>query len=601
MKLIYMYAYIFAIISLTIFLFKKITLLLKAPTSDTPRPTISPKPSKAPTLDPTPSPTLSFAPTLAPVITASPSEQLFQVITTRCYCRSPFRGISQTDLTNRFNAIVELLRSVMQQLLGPERANWGTRVVRVGSINARRLSTVEIARLLQDAGDEVEVEYEFTNSRECYNDDGCNDAEQEAAVQEGLGVLATVETVVASGQLQQTIVEEAPQAGLTEELGSVEVASVVVSTPQVELIDITAYPSIEKTPAPIAPTSSPTYDCEDSPFRFMVEKDGKMINRSCWWVRTKRNSRCRLPGVREMCPQSCWRCRNCADSTLRFKFEFNGNEDFRSCEWVARKDTAYRCIAVEGVSDTCPLTCGTCERSTGSPSTPPSESLSSLPSSAPTRKTTGSPTSSTPAPTVSPECSDSPLRFRVRKGGALINRYCEWVAAVPSRCSLEGISTACPQTCGTCNTCVDSSLSFKLSLDDDNYVTCAASLCNTEGVPETCRDTCGSCCSDVTGPFKFSYNGNTINRSCEWAGRKDTVTRCAVSEVSEKCPVTCGVTCGGGGGGGCSDVTGMFEFPYNGKTINRSCEWAGRKDTVTRCAVSEVSQNCPVTCGTCSD
>ena len=179
----------------------------------------------------------------------------------------------------------------MQKLLGPDRSNWGTRVVRIGSINARRLSIFEIAEILAGEDDEVEVEYEFTNSRECYSDDGCNDDEQAASVQEGQEVLSTVENVVASGQLQQTIVDDAGPAGLTEELANVIVEDVVVTTPVTEIIDTTAYPSIAKTATPVAPTSSPTYDCEDSPLRFKVEKDGKFINRYCSWVRVKRNSR----------------------------------------------------------------------------------------------------------------------------------------------------------------------------------------------------------------------------------------------------------------------------------------------------------------------
>ena len=224
-----------------------------------------------------------MVPTEAPVITPGPSAALFQVITTRCYCRSPFRGISQTDLQNRFSAIVSLLQSVMQKLLGPDRSNWGTRVVRVGSINTRRLSIFRVAEILSNQDDEVEVEYEFTNSQECISEDGCTVLEQEASVQEGLAVLSTVEAVVNSGELQQTIVEDSESVGLTEELANVVVNEVVVSTPEVVVIETTAYPSIYTTPAPMSPTSSPTYDCEDSPLRFKVKKDGELISRTCSW------------------------------------------------------------------------------------------------------------------------------------------------------------------------------------------------------------------------------------------------------------------------------------------------------------------------------
>mmetsp|Transcript_26278 Transcript_26278/g.39385 ORF Transcript_26278/g.39385 Transcript_26278/m.39385 type:complete len:1408 (+) Transcript_26278:130-4353(+) len=522
----------------------------KEPTSDTPKPTTSTKPSYHPTNSPTTNPTTTVAPSAGPVITSSPSEPLFQTIVTTCSCTSPFRGISPSDLANRFAAIVSLLQAVMQKLLGPNRANWGTRVVRVGGIVARRLSIFEVAEIIAaaDQDDVVEVEYEFTNTRECYSDDGCNADEQATAVQEGFEVLATVETVVTTGQLQQTIIDDSDSAGLSEELSSVEVGEVTVSTPEIEVVDATAYPSIYKTPAPVVPTSSPTYDCEDSPLRFKVMKDGKLISRYCSWVRVKRNSRCKLPGIREQCPQSCWRCRNCADSTLRFKILNKGIEQMRSCEWVGRRDTVARCTMIEGVSLTCPLTCGTCTRKTASPSINGSGSPSSAPSTPPTPAVSVVPTSSTPVPSPTPACYDSPLRFRVEKGETFMNRYCSWVATIPKRCINDGVPSICPQSCGACDTCADSSLAFKLSEDDNDFVSCdwvgedTANRCSIEGVDRTCRATCGigSCCSDSTEQFQFTYNGNVINKFCEWAARKDTKNRCAVAEVSANCPETCG-------------------------------------------------------------
>ena len=129
-----------------------------------------------------------------------------------------------------------------------------------------------------------------------------------------------------------------------------------------------------------------------------------------------------------------------------------------------------------------------------------------------------------------------------------MNRFCSWVATIPNRCILAGVPSICPQSCGKCDACVDSSLAFKLSEDDNEFVSCewvgedTANRCNIEGVNRTCRATCGigSCCSDSTEQFQFTYNGNVINKFCEWAARKDTKNRCAVAEVSANCPETCG-------------------------------------------------------------
>ncbi len=232
---------------------------------------------------------------------------------------------------------------------------------------------------------------------------------------------------------------------------------------------------LQSSPAPIvtpSPTSSPTYDCEDSPFRFQVKRDGKFIRRNCAWVFVKPKSRCKLNGVKSHCPQTCRSCGDCANSKLRFKFNYNGVESFRLCDWVARKDTPTRC-AIEGVSTTCSLTCDTCNPTT--PTAPPS-----------------SPT----------DCKDSPFQFQVEKNGEIVGRNCSWVGINPNeRCALTGVRSHCTETCGSCEICTNSMLRFKFEFNGDNkFRSCAwvarkdtHTRCAVEGVGSTCLSTCGYC------------------------------------------------------------------------------------------------------------
>lgn len=108
-----------------------------------------------------------------------------------------------------------------------------------------------------------------------------------------------------------------------------------------------------------APTTSPTLSsrsCSDSTFRFrVVTDDGKNIARSCDWV-GRRQARCALNGVSATCPRTCGTCGICVDSPLRFKVP----EGTRSCEWVARKKTNKRCNQIMGMKKTCRATCRSC-------------------------------------------------------------------------------------------------------------------------------------------------------------------------------------------------------------------------------------------------
>lgn len=99
-------------------------------------------------------------------------------------------------------------------------------------------------------------------------------------------------------------------------------------------------------------------------------------------------------------------------------------------------------------------------------------------------------------------CSDSPLRFRLTLNGKNRFRRCSWVAKknTANRCRISGVSETCPDTCGSCSSCVDSPHRFKLTL-----------------------------------------KGKLISRGCNWVAKKNTPTRCAASGVSEICRSTCGI------------------------------------------------------------
>ncbi len=128
----------------------------------------------------------------------------------------------------------------------------------------------------------------------------------------------------------------------------------------------------------------------------------------------------------------------------------------------------------------------------------------------PTAPTPTAPTPTAPTPTEpsgdddgDDECSDSSLRFKVNWNGKKITRDCVWVSnkATSKRCALEGVTNMCPDTCGACDICADSSARFKLTWNgkkiarDCTWVENKATIqrCKVEGVPEACRETCEVC------------------------------------------------------------------------------------------------------------
>jgi len=124
---------------------------------------------------------------------------------------------------------------------------------------------------------------------------------------------------------------------------------------------------------------------------------------------------------------------------------------------------------------------------------PPSWCNSS-PVSSPTKSPVQSPVSS---PTSSSDCADSPYQFKL--DGKDRYKRCRWVAKNLERCNLVGISEVCPKTCGTCSTCVDTPLKFRVVKNDGSTRrrTCNWADANTcakfDGLPDTCRLSCGNC------------------------------------------------------------------------------------------------------------
>jgi len=132
----------------------------------------------------------------------------------------------------------------------------------------------------------------------------------------------------------------------------------------------------------------------------------------------------------------------------------------------------------------------------------------------PTISTSASPTvfpsESSPPPSTQSICQDPPFRFRVIKpDGRRIFRDCEWVKAQSTnwRCSWPGVATMCPATCGTCDTCVDSTARFKFDKDPNDgvreFVTRGCTwtankatlyrCTSIDGMEDACRETCGKC------------------------------------------------------------------------------------------------------------
>lgn len=114
----------------------------------------------------------------------------------------------------------------------------------------------------------------------------------------------------------------------------------------------------------------------------------------------------------------------------------------------------------------------------------------------------GSTLAPTPTPTSSgtSNCNDSSLKFKIQLNGRTRTRSCTWVAKKKTiqRCAKDDVSTHCAETCGSCSTCQDSIIRFKLP-----------------------------------------WNGRVIARTCTWVAKKNSFKKCSVDGVSDTCRETC--------------------------------------------------------------
>lgn len=240
-------------------------------------------------------------------------------------------------------------------------SGWTASVTSVEGITVRRgVTNDEINALLPSSygADEnpIEVSFEYVKETNCNSIDGCTDDEQTNALIDGENARSNLITSITTGAFTQRINDDAELVGLTV-MKNVTISQVTAASPQIEVLAITTYPSIQITPAP---TPAPTFsNCNDSKLRFNVWKDGVLLRKTCAWVANHPNEKCRLEGVKSHCPRTCWSCETCVDSSVRFRFEFNGSDSYRSCNWVKRKNVAKRCN-IDGIPDTCRATCAVC-------------------------------------------------------------------------------------------------------------------------------------------------------------------------------------------------------------------------------------------------
>jgi hypothetical protein len=473
-------------------------------------PSMHPSINSAPSeILPSETPTISMPssnPTAAKT-TLSPTMKRYQVVTTKCSCTYPFKGITQQQLDSQFDAIIDIWTKAISANISDE--NWKVRISKVAGRTVRKVRLLSVKRFLQD--DIIDVEVELSKVTVCLSDDGCTNDDVIQSQQEGSNVLTNVVESVESGTLVQKIQEEATASGLSDTFSSLSVDEVLTEEPQTEIIDPTPFPS---TDVSLSPSASPTttyhnYWCDDSPFRFKVQVRGETKTKSCVWVARHPDWKCKLEGVSSHCRSTCEVCRWCSDSTVRFDIgDYPGitNSTMKTCAWVARKATDSRC-AIPGVASTCRSTCGTC-------------------------------------------CMDSSDAFTFTYNDNVVTKPCDWAARFNTneRCQVPEVSFHCPMTCGIC--CMDSSDAFTFTYND-NEVTkpCEwAARFNTNErcqVPEVslnCPMTCGICCMDSPVAFTFTLDGKELTKPCEWAARFNTEERCQAPEVSLNCPMTCG-TC----------------------------------------------------------
>jgi hypothetical protein len=454
------------------------------------QPTVSSKPSVSPGSSNTPSEIVTLSP--------APSIRRFQVVTTKCYLKYPFRGISQSQLDLRFAAMIDLWTQAFKDML-PNKADWGVRIVSVGNRDVRRL--LSTSRYLQDDGP-IEVNVELINIKICEGDDGCSDSDVSESNDSGKDVLSGLVETAKSGVLIAAIFEGAKAAGLDDVVSGLTVDEVETQDPETEVADSDSTSSPTAAAVTLSPTPpSPTPTCRDSSLTFRVMYNGKLRSKSCEWVARRSNLRCVLEGVSGHCPNTCGSCDTCSDSTMVFnREEVLDQEKKNRCTWVARKDTDTRC-AIPGVADTCRSTCNNCG------------------------------------------CSDIDGKFEFTFGGATIRKSCAWAGRTntESRCAIATVASNCPDTCGNCGSCADSTTEeFPLENVAGESQNCSwllgpanpsdrqAKYCKYGDVKYKCASTCGFCgvdCPADDSSFTFTVVASSVNVGCEWLGKNNRETR----------------------------------------------------------------------------
>lgn len=479
-----------------------------------PLPTVVPTDVPTPYVFPSASPTISFAPTdsIAPTDLAtlsanpshSPTVTRFKVITTSCYCRYPFRGISNSQLEARFEAMVSIWTKAITAMIPKE--NWGVRVVRVGNRDVRRhLST---SRGLDEEGT-IEIEVELTRTTTCESDDGCTQEEQDAALQSGFEVLEDVTQTATNGELIAKILGEAESAGLSDVFSDVSVDEVETDQPEIDIQDPTPFPSI-----------SPPKVCNDSPFFFDILENGNYTTKKCEWVSLVAElvpERCALPGVSDHCPDTCDTCEFCFDSKKPFQFiTFSGTTKRKTCARVSTVDaeTKLKRCSKGGIADTCRNSCNNCCINSLNDSFKSTFLLENVPGK-------------------SQDC-----RWLRKKG---IRRM--------KNCGFGDVMSKCPGTCNACSKLEnDDNFTFKLSGNETmvskscdwlnkggpKRIRRRASYCSPGGefydseIRRHCKSSCsyvGFCpVDDVDFTFKLGKKG--VDVSCRWlSSNKKKLTR----------------------------------------------------------------------------
>ncbi len=122
--------------------------------------------------------------------------------------------------------------------------------------------------------------------------------------------------------------------------------------------------------------SEPDNWCKDTSSEFTINSIIWIRKKkTCAWAGKMKPTRCEIHEVKENCPVLCDFC-NCQDNQNRFDVSLL-NEKKRNCKWAKSRDTWWRCVKYPEIKENCPLSCGECDYSfpTTSPSAAPSERL----------------------------------------------------------------------------------------------------------------------------------------------------------------------------------------------------------------------------------